>query len=539
MTRLTPGASATILVTFLVVASLIGPLGTVGTAAAAERISGNPDLTVIAPENRLVAGTETTVQAFVVNTGRVTMDGPEQYEALVQTARAVTLEASSSGPITVVSGEYPVGTVPEGVSGPVPLTVRVDEDAEPGTYEIPVRFTYDYTSSVFVDGSNVETTERNRRITETLEVVVERRPAFQVVSTGSSLSVGNAGSVTLELQNVGTVGATDATVTLSSPDPEITFGAGTPQAETFVGDWAAGENKSIEVRARVAEDALVRPYTITAVVTYRDEDGQERTSRRLVSGVSPQAGASFDLAVTESDLRPGGIGRIEGTVENTGDTTAEDVVLRLASQDPTVVPIDSEVPVGTLGPGETAQFEYSIALNEGTSPGVRRLPFAIEYGASAGNNRSQDQTDVTVSVSARDPAITVAPRNATFEVDSTGRLVLAVTNTESTPQTDVTVRIGAEPPLSSDDAVAFIPRLESEETRLVVFDLQVSDEAVAKTQAVAVNVSYRDEDGRLLATGTQQIPVEIVEPTTTFPVVPVAVIVIALVGVGIWWWRRR
>uniref|UniRef100_UPI0005B217BB COG1361 S-layer family protein n=1 Tax=Haloferax sp. ATB1 TaxID=1508454 RepID=UPI0005B217BB len=131
------------------------------------------------------------------------------------------------------------------------------------------------------------------------------------------------------------------------------------------------------------------------------------------------------------------------------------------------------------------------------------------------------------------------PRNATFEVDSTGRLVLAVTNTEATPQTDVTVRLVAEEPLSSEDAVAFVPRLDAGETRLVVFDLEVSDDAVPKTQVVGVDVSYEDDAGRQLSTGTQRVAVEVVQPATTFPVLPALVVALALAGVGYWWYRRR
>jgi uncharacterized repeat protein (TIGR01451 family) len=650
MVRRTQRLSAALLATLLIVSALVGATGSV---AAQTRVSGSPDLTLVAPDNRLVAGTESVVEVFVVNTGRVTQDGPDEFEALVQTARSVTFEAESEGPITVATGEVPVGTVPEGVSGPVSLRLRVDDGADPGTYQIPVEFTYKYSASVFAEGESVETTTRTRTITRDLEVVVERRPAFDVETVNSSLAVGDSGTVSFDLENVGVVDAEDATVTITSTDPEITFGNGAPAAESFVGDWDAGDTKRVEFRAQVAPDAIVRNYSVDLLVTYRDEDGQIRNSSTLVAGVNPTRGATFELVdsdaavavgdagtltlelenvgdvtatdatvavqstdseltfgagapaaeayvgtwepdetksvsfrarlaedaldrpyslnvsvtfrnpggtrkaeslvagldpgagpafrmnVTESNLRVGGVGSVSGTIENVGESEARDVVVRLDANSSTVTPTDLDVTVGTLAPGSSAEFEYTLALAEGTAPGTRRLPFVIEYGSQGDDARAVDRADVLATVSTGDPAITVEPQNATFEVDSTGRLVLEVTNTEDTPQTDVTVRLTAEEPLSSADSVAFIPLLDPGESRLVVFDLEVSDDAVPKTQAVGVNVSYRDDAGRQLVTGTQQLPVEVVEPETTFPILPTAVAILALAAVGYWWYRRR
>ncbi|ELZ74046.1 hypothetical protein C5B91_00445 [Haloferax sp. Atlit-10N] len=650
MTRRTRRASAALLATLLVLSALAGATG---SAAAASRVTGSPDLSIIAPENRLVAGTEAAVEVFVVNSGTVTNDGPEEYEALVQTARALTIRGESNGPITVVSGEIPVGTVPEGVSGPASLRLRVAEGARPGTYELPVTFTYDYTASVYVDGETVRTTHRSRTIKRDLEVVVERRPAFAVRTVDAALAVGDSGTVAVDIENVGPVGAADATVTVTSTDPEITFGSGVASAETFVGEWEEGATERVSFRARVADDAIVRNYSVDLTVTYRDEDGQTRTSRSFVAGVRPTRGADFELAdvdaavavgdtgtltlelvnvgdatasattvgvasadsevtfgagapaaeayvgawepgetrrvsfrarvaddaldrpysldvavsfrnpggdrkvqslvagldpgagpafavtVEESTLRVGGVGRVVGTVENVGEGEARDVVLRLESDDPALTPTDLDVTVGTLAPGEVAEFEYAIGLAAGTTPGTRRLPFVVEYRPPGDELRAADRTDVLAAVSTGDPAVAVEPRNATFEVDSTGRLVLAVTNTEATPQTDVTVRLVAEEPLSSEDAVAFVPRLDAGETRLVVFDLEVSGDAVPKTQVVGVDVSYEDDAGRQLSTGTQRVAVEVVEPATTFPFFPALVVVLALAGVGYWWYQRR
>jgi hypothetical protein len=649
MTHLSRRVSALLLVSLLVLSALVGATGSVSAA----RVAGNPDLELVAPENRLVPGAETELQVYVVNTGDVTDEGDAEYEQLVQTARSLTVEARSRGPVTVLSGETPVGTVPEGVSGPVPVRVRVDDGARPGEYDLSVLLRYEYTAVVETEGDSIERTERSRTIERDLEVVVERRPAFRLRGVESALAVGDAGTVELTLKNVGPVRARDATVTVTSTDPEVTFGTGVESAQSYVGEWKPDDTKRVSFRTRVADDALVRNYSVGVVVTYLDGDGQERTSRRLVAGVRPVRGAAFevtdvdaavavgdagtlavelvnvgdaaatgatvavsssdpqvtfgagapraetyvgdwgpdeprrvtfrtrvdadalarpysldltvtyrnpggdrktddlvvgidpgdgpafDLAVDQSDLRVGSVGRVRGTVENVGGGDARDVVVRLGTEDPTLFPTDVAVPVGDLAAGETAAFEYSLGVDANASPGLRRLPFVVEYRSPGDDGRAVDETAVTVRVAPRRPGVVVAPQNATFEVDSSGRLVLAVTNEDDAPRTDVTVRLLPEEPLSSDDAVGFVPELAPGETASVAFDLDVSDDAVAKTHVVAVEVSYEDEAGRVFATGPQSVPVDVVRPQSTVPVVPALLVAAALLGAGVWWWRRR
>jgi hypothetical protein len=648
MTRLSRRVSALLLVSLLVLSALLGAAG----PASAARVAGNPDLELVAPENRLVPGAETVLEVYVVNTGDVTDEGDAEYEELVQTARSLTVEARSRGPVTVLSGETPVGTVPQGVSGPIPIRVRVDDGARPGEYDLSVLLRYEYTAVVETDGG-VERTERSRTVERDLEVVVERRPAFKLRGVESALAVGDAGEVELALKNVGPARARDATVTVTSTDPEVTFGTGVESAESYVGEWKPDETKRVSFRVRVAEDALVRNYSVGVVVTYLDGDGQERTSRRLVAGVRPVRGAAFEVtdvdaavavgdagtlavelvnvgdatatgatvavsssdpqvtfgagasqaetyvgdwepdeprrvtfrtrvdedalarpysldlrvtyrnpggdrktddlvvgidpgdgpafavAVTGSDLRVGSVGRVRGTVENVGGGDARDVVVRLGAEDPTLLPTDVAVPVGDLAAGDAADFEYALGVDANASPGLRRLPLVVEYRSPGDDRRAVDEAPVTASVAPRRPGVVVAAENATFEVDSSGRLLLAVTNEDADPRTDVTVRLRPEEPLSSDDAVGFVPQLAPGETSLVAFDLDVSDDAVPKTHVVAVEVTYEDEAGRTVETGPQSVPIEVVSPRSTVPVVPLLVVAAALLGVGVWWWRRR
>lgn len=71
--------SVALLAALIVLSTLVGATG---TAAAQTRITGSPDLSLVAPENRLVAGSESVVEVFVVNTGTVTDDGPEELSLI-------------------------------------------------------------------------------------------------------------------------------------------------------------------------------------------------------------------------------------------------------------------------------------------------------------------------------------------------------------------------------------------------------------------------------------------------------------------------
>ena len=133
----------------LAMAVLIALAGVTPAVVAADQVTGSPDISLQAPANEVAPGTDVELPVYVSNEGRLQESGPDGLVARVTTARAVRLTArDSETPIEVNTGTYPVGNVPEGTSGPIPLSLTIPEDTPPGTYRIPVRVRYSYAPSV-------------------------------------------------------------------------------------------------------------------------------------------------------------------------------------------------------------------------------------------------------------------------------------------------------------------------------------------------------------------------------------------------------
>jgi hypothetical protein len=516
-------------------------LAGVPAPASADRVAGKPNLSVFLPNNELAPGETTTLDVFVRNAGDLSDAGDPSYEALVQTARATTLRVrSGDAPITVRTGRTPVGTLPDGVHGPVPFRVSVDEDAEPGTYRIPVEVAFEYTAEV----RNTETgdpvlTQRRQTDTKRLTIEITEQARFRVVGSETDVAVGEAGTVSLTLENVGSEPARDATVTLAGSDPDLRLGD-SASADTFVGDWPAGERRTVTTRVTVAGDAVVRNYSLDALVAYRDTAGDRQTADPLRVGVRPASAQSFAVESVESTLRVDAEGEVRGVVRNTGDRTAEAVRIALSSPEPGLVFQTTTYPVGDLAPGESAGFTFDIAVANTTTAGPRSLELGVSYRDTRGDRRTAgDDHSAEVEIGPRRDTFEASPVDATFTVDSEGVLTLELTNTEETAVSRVNARITPTGPVESDDPATFVGDLAPGETATLRFQLTVTNDAIPKTTPVLLSVTYRT------ASGTPRIeertvPVEVVpQEGTGLPVLPIVAVVVVLAGAGAWWWRRR
>ncbi|NIS31679.1 MAG: sialidase, partial [Actinobacteria bacterium] len=169
-----------------------------GPAVAA--VEGSPDLSVHLPDNRVVPGEETSLELFLLNEGEIRTGGSASDEARVTTARDVTVTVTAGdAPIDVKTATQPVGSVPEGLVGPIEFAVSVDGDAAPGTYEVPVELSYVYTSEIQSDDDH---TTRSETIERTVTLMVEDRARFSIIDASTTAYVGERGDVTLTVENV-------------------------------------------------------------------------------------------------------------------------------------------------------------------------------------------------------------------------------------------------------------------------------------------------------------------------------------------------
>lgn len=610
-------------------------------------ITGSPDLSAQFGDDRVVPGEETSLELVLLNEGDLDQGSARNpsLDSEVTTARGLTAEvASGDAPVTVLTGEQAVGTLPEGASSPIPFRIAVDEDAEPGTYSVPVRVSYSYTSYV----SEGDGARERERVTETLraDVTVEDGARVEVVDVDSNARVGSAGTVALTVENAGTETATDARLTLTSESASVTFG-GTNAATQYLGDWEPGEQRTVEYRAAASDDARAGRYPFTvaaayeraggrdaetapvrlgaivareqrfrvvsadsavsvgnsgavdvrlrnagptdvsdatvqftatgghlgfgqasstsrhvgnwsagetktvtvdatageggepgryaldAAVAYDDPEGDRGRFQDLSVGVDVAAEQSFAVRNVSSTLRVGDDGRLAGELTNTGDRAVENVVLTWASEHRNVNPTETEYAVGTLEPGASAAFDFDVEVSDAARSGPRQFSLVAEYENGGGDHRETDPMKVRGEVASQRDVFDVEVVHANVSAGGSSTVELRVTNAGEEALSDVSAKLFADAPISANDDEAFEPRLEPGASATMTFSVGAGGAALEKTYPLSMDFQYDEPDGDTVTSDTYRVPVSVTRSEGGVPLAVVgAVALLAVVGIG-------
>jgi len=511
--------------------------------AAADTV-GHPVLSVHLPADHVDAGATTSLNLFLLNGGYLETGGNPAYESRVTTARNVVVSvAAGDAPLTVKTGPEPVGTVPEGVIGPIAFAVTVDDNATPGTYQLPVTVTYEYTSKVDTSKpTEPKYTNETKTLNRTVAVTVDPVADFTVVGVTSDLTVGQTGPVTLAVRNDGSQAASDSTVAITSQDPSLSFTGG-PTAAEYVGNWAAGQVRNVTLSATVVPGADVRSYPLSVSVGYTDADRNPQQSTPVSAGVVPHVEQTFAVSDVSSTLAVGDQGTITGTVTNTGPTAVRNAVVVLSADVANLVPVETEYAVGDLAPNASATFSFDAEVSDTADAGPRQLSLAVRYRDAANDVQQSDPLDARVTVGPKQPAFSVKPVQGSVAVGDSGVLKLRVTNAGDQPVTDVSAKLFVNDPLSSSDDEAFVSRLAPGASTTLTFDVSASTSALQKAYPASIDFQYTDHKGDTRLSDTYDVPVTVTAsqnsggPSTTV-LGGAAALIVVLVLVGLWYWRR-
>ncbi|MFB6083062.1 MAG: CARDB domain-containing protein [Halorientalis sp.] len=505
---------------------------------ATASVRGSPDLSVSVADDTVAPGTDTTIQVRVVNAGDLE-DGSIQNPGLnddVTTARGVQVSLDASdAPFEVETDSRSVGSLARGGSSTLDFRLSVPEDAEPGTYEIPVTVTYSYTGII-----SESTGGRATRETEhTFEVTIEVRETarFRVVGVDHDLAVGEAGDVSVTLRNAGPIAVSDASVELATDHADLRFGEAA-SASRYVGEWAPGETRMLTYRMTAADGAEPRSYVVSATVAYRDAEGDRETYRTASFGVTPGPEQTFAYRNVSVALW-GSTARVTGEVVNTGDRRVTAALVTANSTAPRVRVTGGTHPVGTLEPGESARFGIGLHVAPNTHPGPRELGVSVRYERGGARTYASDASSITVPIRTDREDIAVTAVNNSLEIDASNTVRVRLHNTGDDRLTNVHARLAVEPPYDSESPSAYVASLAPGENTTVTFELTTPEDGVPTTDAVSLNVSAETPAGQRVTYGPYLVPVTTTTSGGPMGDVPVlglgAVVVVALVAAG-WWW---
>jgi len=512
----------------LSVALLVSVVAPVFVGPAAALVQGEPDVSLTVTDNSVSAGETTTLEVNVVNRAELEQGssvGNVEAERRVTTARGLTLSPESNGPVTVETDVAAVGSVSDGAAVPAEIDLTVAEDADPGTYRVPVEIEYRQTTQISEQDTRTtnEETVTERR---TVRVVVDEDARFEVVGV-ESRSPGESGTFALEVENNGTATANDAVVELSSLTGDVQFGAGgsgggqSQQAQggqsqgqqgarTFVGQWEPGERRTLLFQGTVDEDTPVTELPASLSVDYVDDAGVEFASESTV-GITPEGDQAFTFESSDSNLRVGQEGTVRGTFVNEGPGEAENVVVTLEPPGRNVEVLEPELALGDLAAGESVDVAFDVEVSSSGRAGDRQFTLSTEYESAGGDDRTADPVRFREPVDPSRDVFAVSAADATVTAGETERVVLSVTNNQEQTVTDVSAKLFTSQPLSVDDDEAFVAELEPGETAEIPFRVSASGSAMAKDYPVSIDFQYVDESGETRLTDSYRLPVRVEE----------------------------
>ncbi|SDF91871.1 sialidase-1 [Halorientalis regularis] len=498
-------------------------------------VSGNPELSASIGDNAVVAGEDTTLSLQINNQGEVDYGSASGLEAQVTNARGMTVDLQSGkAPVSIETNQQTVGQLPGEASTEVPFDIAVAEDAEPGTYTLTAKVDYEYYSKITQSDSGLRTYNEKTE-TDTFQVTlrIEDSARFEIVDTESDVQVGSSGTVGVTMENTGTETASDTSVTLESLNGDLTFGQSS-SATRYAGEWAPGERKTIEYQVRASSDAEQQRYAFRATASYDDSDGVAHQSDGLSMGVVPLPETDFELSNVESSLRVGEDGTLSGTIRNDGDLVADDVVVRLTNQLQNLTPTDREYSVGTLGPGQSAEFDLDIEASDAATSGPKQFVFVAEYRDNEGDARTSDDLPTRVDVAPGSDAFAVSIVNGSVENGGSTTIGVEVTNTANETLSAISAKVFADSPISVSDSEAYIDELGSGESTTISFNVGASG-ALPKQYPLSLDFEYDDTDGDTLLSDRYRVPIDVNERSGGgggFPLTLVGVGVVLVVAIG-------
>jgi hypothetical protein len=343
----------------------------------------------------ITTSTETPVLVndYEVNTG-------SGVDIAATTALGITAQLSTAGaPLELVSSGYVVGgSLPAGsVSPPFSFTVRVDRSAQPGVYALPLSVTYRYLSGesdlkdafggIFSYNNYIE-----GHVTLYVNVVIEQAFDLVVSVVGTDNMVpGSEGTVTLQVSNVGDIYAQESVVYLMPSLPGapqdgtsltstlVTSGMVQPvESSQYLGTMDPGDVRQLTFKVGVSPDAEAGDYPLSAIVSYTDAWGQQKSSNVEVFGVPVLPEMMFSVDDSPVVIKDGQSDVATLNMTNTGSETAHDAVVMMDALDPFVVSYDT-VYLGDVKPGASANATFGISVNPDAVPSTYYVSLEVKY----------------------------------------------------------------------------------------------------------------------------------------------------------------
>jgi hypothetical protein len=448
----------------------------------------------------------------LVNSGDID-SGSSQNPSLnseVTTARALQVDMRERGaPISITTGTRSLGSLTTQTPTTASFDISVNENAEPGTYRVPVELDYDYYSFV----SETEGTRDRESASETryVTVTVSDDATFDVTNVESNTQVGSSGTVAVTVENTGQTAANNSEVTLASQNGELTFGERS-QSVRSVDSWAPGERRTFRYDIATAEDAQADSYPFNLSVAFDNPDGIRKHATGTSVSITPDAEQTFSMSDVESTLRAGDEGTIEATVTNNGPRAVDNVVVNWESDHSNLSPQETQVAVGSLETGASTRVSFSVDATDSAQESTKQFDFAASFRNTDGDREESDTLEIQAPVSPSEDEFALEATNTSIGVGQSGNIDVTVTNTRDVTLSDISAKLFASSPISADDDTAYIDALGPGESQTITFSVSTGGSALQKAYPIEMDFRYEEPDGDSAISETYSQSIDVTEP---------------------------
>lgn len=503
-------------ITVLALTFLLLSLAVVSAGDSVTRYE-EPDLvTNVQGENVVEPGETVSLSIAIQNRGSYTgkvRAGPEHLSGLEsidtpgKTIGTVANFDDGGTPFDVKSGAQKVGTVSPRKSSSMQLTVEVDEDAEPGSYEIPVDYEYEYIFLAVSDGSggpqrDYQVLRRETTETGEIDIRIDETVDLEVLSVqGDGLRAGDDGRVTATIRNEGHETARDARLNFVGSE---TFEA--HDGSKHVGELAPDDEATAEFRVSVGESYVAGQSPVKLSLEYEDENGVTKETQPETGNAGVAEDVEFVVEAEGEEMYADSVGAVHTKVTNVGDTEVEDArfVLR---ENPPFQPISTRASLGDLEPGEEASASFRVEVSDRAVAQEYPVEGHVEYEDSFGETRTSSSVTGSVEIG---PEREIAVRGKpTVGAGATETVEFEVENTGEGTMRNAVARINVDSPFSTSDDTTYIGDLEAGESANVSYRISVDSGATPKTYSVDTVVKYDNVFGDKVVTDVRKGPVEV------------------------------
>ncbi|GKZ14148.1 hypothetical protein [Haladaptatus sp. T7] len=320
---------------------------------------------------------------------------------------------------------------------------------------------------------------------------------FRIVSVASNVPINGTGNLSITFENTGE-DVSNASISVRSPNESVRFGP-SQTARKQVGNWAAGERRTVKYSLLAEEFAEVENYPFEANISFTAGDGSQRRAGPYTFGVQPSERIRlerFEVTSISSNVQAGDTGVISVTVENTGRDVNDAIVsLRSANEQLTLgrSPNASQF-VNEWSSNERQTFQYRVTAKNDTVGGSYPFSLSISYREEGTRNRTEPHLIGIIP----DPeqSFSFDTVTSTLRVGQEGTVSGTVTNEgpQRAPNAVLVLRSQGEN-LSPKETEYALGSLDAGESTPFEYRIDVSDSADRGPRQLSFVVRYQNQDG--------------------------------------------